>query len=275
MNKKLLLLILGLAFLSVGAALILIYRAQSKGGIQVLLPPPTSYEQVKEAEKAAEVSKEADNTEVEKPLPSKEQPKPTPASAPSSVTLPGEVNLAVPFISQAPFKKWDEDHEEFCEEASLLMAESYLAGIASVAPDEAEKKLQEIKAFEMKRFGFFKDTTAEQTATILREFYKRTEVKVKYDPTLEDIKQALADGKVVILPAAGRMLGNPHFSGAGPVYHMILIKGYTRDDKIITNDPGTQFGANYLYSPEVIMRAMHDWNGGNVDAGKKVIIIVG
>ena len=50
-------------------------------------------------------------------------------------------------------------------------------------------------------------------------------------------------GVPVLLPAAGRLLRNPYFSGQGPLYHMLVVKGYTRDGKIITDDPGTRLAA--------------------------------
>src|SRR3989344_6960165 len=56
-------------------------------------------------------------------------PPPAPEEASSEVApLPSEVNLAIPFTVQAPFANLDEVHEEFCEEASVLMAASYVLG---------------------------------------------------------------------------------------------------------------------------------------------------
>ena len=48
-------------------------------------------------------------------------------------------------------------------------------------PEFAEEKMLEIKAFEEKRFGYYKDTTAEETAIILREMYKIEKVTVGRD----------------------------------------------------------------------------------------------
>lgn len=194
---------------------------------------------------------------------------------PTAQALPVEINLAVPFTVQAPHGNWEDPYGEFCEEASVLMAASYILGLTIPNPDFADQKLNEIKDFELQRFGYHLDTTAEETTIILKEFYKIDKVKVVYDPTKEDIKKALTEKKVVIIPAAGRMLGNPYFTAPGPLYHMLVIKGYTKDGNFITNDPGTRRGADFIYSPNVIMNAIHDWNGGDVENGKKVMIIVG
>ncbi|MDP3696509.1 MAG: C39 family peptidase [Candidatus Taylorbacteria bacterium] len=229
------------------------------------------------------VYKKLDKGVIKEPIPSAQVYKsPNVNSSPSLApihdtlyTIPDTINLAVPFTVQAPNANWDEVHQEFCEEASVLMAASYIKGWDIPNADIADRKMFEIKTFEEQRFGYYKDTTAEETATILREFYGIDKVKVIYEPTTLDIKKALADGKAVLAPAAGRQLGNPYFRQPGPLYHMLVIKGYTKESNFITNDPGTRRGADYIYSPNILMNAIHDWNGGDVEHGRKVIIIVG
>ncbi|OGE80783.1 MAG: hypothetical protein A3E98_03505 [Candidatus Doudnabacteria bacterium RIFCSPHIGHO2_12_FULL_48_11] len=189
--------------------------------------------------------------------------------------LPDEVNLAVPFTSQAPHKIWDEEHNEFCEEASVLMAAHYIQGLLIANADYAEEQLQKIKNWEIITLGFHKDTTAQETSRILTEYFDIENVKLLRDPDLDQIRKFLAEGKLIVTPAAGRLLGNPNFHSPGPLYHMLVIKGYTQDGKLITNDPGTRKGADYIYDPEVIMNAMHDWNDGDVYNGQKIVIIIG
>jgi hypothetical protein len=186
------------------------------------------------------------------------------------------VNLDITFVSQAPHKVWDADHEDFCEEAAALMSASYIRGDRSVADiNVAEAALQDAKAWELSVFGYFESTTAVQTARMLTEHFGISAVDVVANPTEAQLISWLADGKAVIVPAAGRMLGNPNFTGQGPLYHMLVLKGYTADGRFITNDPGTRKGADYLYERSVIMEAMHDWNNGDVNNGAKVVIVVG
>lgn len=213
----------------------------------------------------------------QEPLPIAQPYQPTvqPSSKPKPSQLPMEINLDVPFTSQAPFQNWDLPYGEFCEEASVLMTASYINKWSIPNPDTANQKMLAIKEFEENRFGYYQDTTAEETATILKEFYKIEKVKLVYEPTVEAIKKYLAEGKVVIVPVAGRELGNPHFKQPGPLYHMLIIKGYTKSGDFITNDPGTRVGANYIYKPSVIMNAIHNWNKENISQGRKVVIIVG
>lgn len=190
-------------------------------------------------------------------------------------SLPAEVNLAIPFTSQAPFKVWDEPHEEFCEEASVLMASHYILGLRIPNPEYADEQLFKIKDWEEKNLGYYKDTTAQETSRILKEYFGISKVAIVRDPTLMEIKQAVFEGKAVLIPAAGRQLPNPNFRSPGPLYHMLVVKGYTKDGQIITNDPGTRLGADFIYEPEALLNAMHDWNNGDVEHGAKVIIIVG
>lgn len=202
---------------------------------------------------------------------------PTPAITPTpTVHLPSEVNLDVPFTPQAPHANWDLPYKDFCEEASVLMAVSYLRGQSIPGPDYAKDKMLEIMEYEEETFGYYKDTTAAETAKILTDYYGIKKVELMETPEIKDIKRALSDNKPVIVPAAGRMLGNPYYVPPGPLYHMIVIKGYTDAGQFIVNDPGTKRGADFLYDQETIMSAMHDWReDGNITKGRQVVIVVG
>ncbi len=194
--------------------------------------------------------------------------------------LPKEYNLNIAFTSQAPDANWDQDHEEFCEEAAVFMVGRYWQDRTIKDKADAEAGLQQIKIWELANLGYYYDTTASETASILTGMYQLSFDLVE-NPTITTIKQAVASGNPVIVPTDGRLLGNPNFRQPGPVYHNLVIKGYTEDGKFITNDPGTRKGADYVYEQSVIMNAMHDWvpggdrtKPGNGSAtGQKVIII--
>jgi len=91
--------------------------------------------------------------------------------------------------------------------------------------------------------------------------------------SVNDLKRAVANGYPVIVPASGKELPNPNFRNGGPLYHMLVVKGYTAD-RIITNDPGTHLGADFTYTYDGLMNAAHDWNGGDVTHGAPVMIII-
>lgn len=187
--------------------------------------------------------------------------------------LPTEINLAVPFTSQAPFGNWQLPYQEACEEASVLMMDYFLRG-KSLSAAAANSEIVKLTEWEKAKFGFYEDTNAEQTAVILREYFGYKNVRVAYEISIDDIKKELTNGRPVIVPAAGRLLPNPFFHQPGPLYHMLVIKGY-KNGKFITNDPGTRRGENFLYSYESLYNAIHDWNNGDVYSGKKAMIVVG
>ncbi len=186
--------------------------------------------------------------------------------------LPAEFNLAVPFTTQAPYANWDELHEESCEEASAITVHYYYQN-KTFTQGLAEQEIQDFVAYENSTLGFYKDTTAQETADLIQSYWGYRRVEVISNPTVEEIKRHIAAGRPVIVPAAGRQLENPYFTAPGPLYHMFVIRGYTADE-FITNDVGTRRGENFHYTTENVMQAMHDWNGGDVDTGQKVIIVV-
>ena len=126
--------------------------------------------------------------------------------------------------------------------------------------------------FGTKLFGFYESITAEQTAQLIRDYYGY-KAEVIYDISVEDIKKELVKGNPVIVPAAGRMLENPYFTPPGPLYHMLLIKGYIQDSFIV-NDAGTKRGADYTYPYSVLEKSIHDWNNGDVENGRRAMIVV-
>lgn len=185
-------------------------------------------------------------------------------------SLPSEVNLKIPFSQQAPFSNWGLPFKEACEEASLIMAHRFLTG-EPLDEKIMREEILKLVEWEKKEFGYFEDTTAEEMAKTLRKYFKHRKVEVRTEFTIDDIKREVAAGHPVILPVAGRLLGNPNFRQPGPIYHVLVVKGYTKTH-IITNDPGTRKGADFLYTPEVIMNAIHDWNAQDILKGKKVMV---
>ncbi|MFH0851922.1 MAG: hypothetical protein V1876_04205 [Candidatus Peregrinibacteria bacterium] len=171
--------------------------------------------------------------------------------------IPFSVALSVPFSPQAPFANWDAVHEEACEEMSLLLVHHRLAG-TDLGHEQAEQELLALIAWE-EEHGYPKDVTVEELGKIAKEYFGYR-FRVIEGPSTEDLKRLLADGHSVIVPAAGRDLGNPHFSGEGPWYHMLVLTGYN-EFFFITNDVGTKRGKDYVYRFETLLSAIHDWTG--------------
>lgn len=210
---------------------------------------------------------------------------PTDSPTPVPTAIATTINLNVPFTSQAPEANWDEFHEEACEEAAILMAQWFAFGKVGkkeasyanrIPVSEAEKSLVDIVAWERNNVSDWKDTTAEETVRIAKEYLGMHKVTLLDGGTTQDFKKELAKGNIVVLPSAGRLLKNPNFKAPGPPYHMIVLRGYNKDG-FITNDPGTRNGEGYVYSEATINNAWHDWTGSllTIENGQKKAIVVG
>ncbi len=196
-----------------------------------------------------------------------------PAATSTEETLPREVNLAVPFMLQAPNQNWDMPYQEACEEASMLMVKGYFAGTKSFTTAEMDKKILDFVKYQTD-LGYGPDLTAAESKLMMKDYLQMPNVEILENPTALQIKQAVAAGKPVIIPADGKRLKNPNFLNGGPLYHMLVVKGYTKSGLFITNDPGTRRGPDYVYTEAVLMDAIHDWNGGDVPNGAKRVLIV-
>ena len=186
--------------------------------------------------------------------------------------LPSKAYINVPFSPQAPYANWAQPYQDACEEASIIMVHYFLQG-KSLSRDQMNTEILKMVAWQEKNWGGHHDLEAAQIVSLAKSFYGYKNIKLKYGFSIDDIKREIASGHPVIIPSAGRLLGNPNFRGAGPLYHCLVIKGYTKD-WIITNDPGTRNGLDYVYSYATILKAAHEWNGGNVTQGRSAMIVI-
>ncbi len=220
---------------------------------------------------------------VSEPTPT---PTPSPTPAPSDLSEVAKTaleviktpaatskNLDVPFTSQAPFAVWDIVHEDTCEEAAIYMAVEFYAGVSGVIdPAVADKALLAMVDAETAQ-GLKVSVTVAELGAFAESFFPGIKATVIDNPTIQQIKAYINAGTPVVVPARGRELGNPFYSGLGPLYHLFTIRGYDGDN-FITNDPGTRRGENYVYPQSVIMSTMADWNNGDVANGAKRILIL-
>lgn len=204
------------------------------------------------------------------------EPPPAPAPAPAPSTPPAQTaqeNLSVPFLVQAPFGNWDELHGEACEEASLIMVKHFLKQTKWPSLEAADQEIKDLIAWQTDH-GYKVDVSVSELSTIAGDYYGLKTGRVINNPTVANIKNEIAAGRAVIVPAAGRELGNPNFTAPGPPYHMLVVRGYT-STHFITNDPGTRRGENYQYPYERFMDAIHDWNGSvnTISSGPKRVLV--
>ena len=196
--------------------------------------------------------------------------------------IPLEYNLDVPFQPQAPRADWNLPYQEACEEASLIMAGRFFSG-RGLTVDEMDKSIKDLVEWERKRFGYYEDTTVAEVVSIAQEYFNLN-ASLDYDVSAENIKKHISQNKLVLVPAAGKILPNPYFKNGGPLYHMLVIRGYIQD-KFITNDPGTKRGKEFVYKYNDLLNAVHAWpretGGSKRDVseaemlqGEKVMIVV-
>ncbi len=195
--------------------------------------------------------------------------------------LPDHIQLAIPFTPQAPTANWDELHNEGCEEASAIMAAFYFSppeteknNEAALDPKIVESEISKLTDWQQQTFGYHLSINTEETSRMVEEVYG-LETEIIKNFTADDIKKALAKGKLVLLPANGRLLKNPYYKQPGPIYHMLVIRGYNSAG-FITNDPGTKRGKNYFYSYETLNSASGNWSrqANAVDQSQKQILLV-
>ncbi|NTV40839.1 MAG: hypothetical protein HGA61_01020 [Candidatus Moranbacteria bacterium] len=191
---------------------------------------------------------------IEDPKGPKENPK----------EIESQILLEVPFVVQAPFANWkDADFQNGCEEASMVMTIGWLDEEKNISPTEAKKRILDIIAFENKTFGYSADTDVFDMQKIFKQYFKNENIKASENITLEDIKDEIQNGNIVLVPAFGRALKNPNFTQPGPIAHMLIIIGYDPATKeFITNDPGTRKGARYRYGENLLFEAIWAYPSG-------------
>src|SRR4030042_674403 len=176
----------------------------------------------------------------------------------------GDINLPIPFASQAPTGNWkDPRQQDSCEEASVLMVIKWIKG-ERLSKEEAEIKLIAISEWEKREYGNFHDTSAKDTLErIIIGYFKYENAHLKNNASLENIKEELAAGNAVIAPMDGQKLNNPYYTAPGPERHMLVIRGYDADKKeFITNDPGTRRGEGYRYNEDHFFSSIRDYPTG-------------
>ncbi|OGH68198.1 MAG: hypothetical protein A3C15_01095 [Candidatus Magasanikbacteria bacterium RIFCSPHIGHO2_02_FULL_50_9b] len=184
----------------------------------------------------------------------------------------GAVILDVPFTVQAPFNSWRaQPFKDACEEAVIIMAESYYTG-DDLTPTYVRNRILAFAAYEKKYFGFHQDTNSDYTELLI-DAQSKIWGTVVLNPTIDQIKKEIDGGRPVIHIAYSPKLKNPHYRLRMNPYHVVLIVGYDEARaEFVTHDPGTRFGENYRYPMNVIMDSNHDYQKPNKGTGRHAMI---
>lgn len=185
----------------------------------------------------------------------------------------------IQFTSQAPFGEWnDPRQQDACEETVVIMAMFFVQD-KEMDASAAKNEILNLSHWQEKEHGIFVDTSAQSTLDwLIKEYYDYHKAFLINDASLNDIKQELANGNIVIAPTNGRLLNNSYFSPPGPERHALLIKAYdAKTREFITNDPGTKRGENFRYDENVLFGAIQDYPSGDhlpIQKLEKNIIII-
>jgi hypothetical protein len=178
-----------------------------------------------------------------------------------------------PFQTQAPNANWDLLHEEACEEASVILVNYYLNN-KDISAETMDKEIHKLVDWQVEIWGLHKDLTVNETIQLASKNYQLNLEAIDIS-SIDDLKKIIAQGHPIIVPTAGRELGNPNFKQPGPIYHMLVAIGY-KDNRIIVQDVGTRNGDHYEYNQTIFYNAIHDWNDApeKIDNGSKRILKV-
>jgi hypothetical protein len=190
----------------------------------------------------------------------------------ANMTNSKKVLQDVPFTSQAPYGGWkDIRQEDGCEEASSLMAVRWALN-QTLTREEALKEILGSSDYTLKKYGEYRDVSAIDTVDwIIKDYFNYQNAAVKNNISLEDIIAELKKGNLVLVPANGQLLHNPNYTGAGPLTHMLLIRGYDPlKNTFITNDSGTRRGELYEYDSKVLFEAISAYPTGNHEVVKEI-----
>ena len=176
--------------------------------------------------------------------------------------------LNVPFVMQVPLGNWSDSRQQYgCEEASIIMAMAWVRSEVNlpgntINKEEAVRDIINMAEYERVIYGFHEDTSAQDTARLMKEFYRYNNVEVKENISVEDIKMELSKNRVVLIPFNSRLTGMPIYKN-GPVRHMVVAVGYDdKNDEIIVHDPLFSNGA-YLWIPSSGLQAsLWNYNSG-------------
>ncbi len=188
--------------------------------------------------------------------------------------MPTTVILQVPFSAQAPTDNWSRNED--CEETSITMANAFLTGTTEdkLPANEAQKAINNLKIWEQANLGYNANTGADATTKMAEGAFGLVITQV-LGFTEDNLKSALTNKHPILLPIDAKLLGNTQYINGGPLYHMIVIRGF-KGDSFIVNDPGTDGGDGNEYPFSVLQKASADWNNvtKEIDANRKIALIV-
>ena len=211
--------------------------------------------EIPEKEEENSVNNIVDEPNIEENEPQAEEIEESVAESVITPKLPKTFNLEVLFASQAPMGDWGLPYQEACEEASLIMVSKYKTNKA-LDNDIMDEEIKKLVIWQEEKFGYYTDTGLGLVQIMAKEYFD-LQTEISEEVTIDNIKQHLGQGRLIVVPTFGKALDNSNFTGDGPTFHMLVIKGYDRNE-FITNDPGTRNGSNFKYKYNNLLESVYD-----------------
>ena len=190
------------------------------------------------------------------------------------IILPPKLILQVPFSTQAPSDNWNRNED--CEETSITMANAFLTGTTEdkLPAGAAQNAINNLKAWENAHLGYNANTGVDATTQMAEGAFGLSVDQIQ-NFTEADLKTVLATNHPILLAINAKLLPGTHYVKGGPLYHMIVIRGF-KGDTFIVNDPGTTQGDCNEYSFTVLQKASADWNHDtkSVDSTRKFALVL-
>lgn len=178
-------------------------------------------------------------------------------------TPPVQVQLAVPYVNEAPDGNWSGPWKNGCEEAAVVMVEAFYQNKSSVSIAEAKQMMQQLFDEQDREWGSNANSDAARTVQFIHEL-DLFKARIVEDPTVQQIKEEVAAGRPVITLHRGFELGNSNipFLATGSSYHTLVVVGYddARKEFMVHDDGDDKAGTNRRYSYAVVMGSLHDYN---------------
>lgn len=169
--------------------------------------------------------------------------------------------LDVPYTSQAPFGEWvDPRQQDGCEEASIFMAVSWIRK-QQIDPSEARMQIIGMSDFQQHFFGYFKDSSAQDTANLMVNYFGYSNIDVQPNISVDNIKAAIDQNYLVIVPINPRVISTSLYNRA-TTKHTVVVIGYDNStDEIIYHDP---IAGPFRRTPATLFQqSLGDYASGN------------
>lgn len=193
-------------------------------------------------------------------------------------SLPNKHLIKTFFVPQSPERNWSQPWQDACEEASLLTLKYFYSSKFPTLEQILSDYRQLFDYENSNKWGH--DVNLSQMAQISSELFA-LKSEIINNPDLKTIKKYLILDIPVIITANGKILfkENKHFKSGGPWYHSLVILGFDDSKKqFIVHDVGTQFGAYFSYSYQLLLESIHDWPITNkkedINTGQQAALIL-